>query len=88
LEFGIVSIVGGVTNYTPQIITEGSPLWYLSIINTIGALEEILITPYYSSKECGGGIKEYIKDLPAVFVNDVINFVSVSKTISKYIGVS
>jgi adsorption protein B len=82
---GVTSIVGGVTNYIPQIITEGSPLWYLSIINTIGALEEILMTPYYSSKEYGGGIKEYIKDLPAVFVNDVINFVSASKAISKYI---
>jgi len=82
---GVASIIGGMTNCLPQIVSEGSPLWYLSIINTIGALEEIFVTPYYAKREYGGNLKEYIKDLFTTVVNDGINCVAVGKALSKYV---
>jgi adsorption protein B len=82
---GVASIIGGMTNCLPQIVQEGSPLWYLSIINTMGALEEIFVTPYYAKKEYGGNLKEYSKDLFATLMNDGINCIAVAKALSKYV---
>lgn len=80
---GIATIASGMSGVS--LINYNSPLYIMSIVNTLGALEEILVTPFYAKREYGGSLKEYMKDILATIVNDAINALAVSKALSKYI---
>jgi len=82
-SLGIATIVSGMSGIS--LISSDSPLYFMSIVNTLGALEEILITPFYARKEYSGSLKEYMKDILATVANDTINALAVSKALSKYI---
>jgi len=79
---GISCLAGSVIGIS--LIKIGSFLWYISILNTLGGLEEIFITPYFCHKEYNGKIIGYLKNIEAVIVNDIINSIVILNAIRKY----
>lgn len=85
LIISIICVVGPFAGL--KFIQENSILWYISIVNTVIGLEKIVFSPYFVLKDTkeGGKIKfKYMRIILAIFLNDVINVVAVSKAIYRY----
>jgi len=80
---GAYLLVAGLTNQ--DIIEQYSALWYLAALNTVGASEDLFVTPYLAMKEYGGGPAEYSKYVASSILNNYLNFRAVISASGKYL---